>query len=113
LALKIKARQAKEDNRVKKKEEKQLMKIARAKATSLNMINANEETELFSFNKHKKDLAKVGYISSDEEMTVPKGGIKGEYKTKDIEETEDNIAYLYEQKQQKDHEYNDKAKAIR
>lgn len=66
------------------------------------MVNGDEDTELFSFNKHKKSMAKVGYISSEEEAEKPKGGIKGTRKTKDMGETEDNLAYIYEEKQKKD-----------
>lgn len=74
------------------------------------MVNGDEDTELFSFNKHKKSMAKVGYISSEEEAEKPKGGIKGTRKTKDMGETEDNLAYIYEEKQKKDQAYKEKVK---
>ena len=69
LQQKIQQQQKKEETRKKKKEEKQLMKIARGKNASLNIAGIEEDTELFSLNRHKKQFKQAaGFVDIEEDQ---------------------------------------------
>lgn len=87
------------------------MKIARGKNASLNIAGIEEDTELFSLNRHKKQFKQAGFVDIEEDqMDEPENKRNRIMRQANQEEIEQNIEYLYQEKKQKDNDYKERKK---